>query len=118
MALSTEAASNSVSTPGGLHSSLSDVAACCVHILGAAQVVAKIVEAKLSRSEQPLLFLRMHIAQYKLVQGDMPGTKALIEAGKESLEQLPDVRSSSRPRCPLRDAPPSLSTSRAHSSTA
>ncbi len=56
------------------------------------QVVAKIVEAKLSRSEQPLLFLRMHIAQYKLVQGDMPGTKALIEAGKESLDQLPDVR--------------------------
>ena len=56
------------------------------------QVVAKIVEAKLTRSEQPLLFLRMHIAQYKLVQGDLPGTKALIEAGKESLDSLPDVR--------------------------
>ncbi len=55
-------------------------------------MVAKIVEAKLSRSEQPLLFLRMHVAQYKLVQGDLPGTKALIEAGKESLDQLPDVR--------------------------
>ncbi len=56
-------------------------------------MVTKIVEAKLSRSEQPLLFLRMHIAQYKLVQGDLPGTKALIEAGKESLDSLPDVRS-------------------------
>ena len=56
------------------------------------QVVAKIVEAKLSRSEQPLLFLRMHVAQYKLVQGDLPGTKALIEDGKESLDTLPDVR--------------------------
>ena len=55
-------------------------------------MVEKIVEAKLSRSEQPLLFLRTHIAQYKLVQGDLPGTKALIEAGKESLDSLPDVR--------------------------
>ena len=57
-----------------------------------AQVLAKIVEAKQSRSEQAQLFLRMHIAQYQLALGERAATKALVEAATEELASLHDVR--------------------------
>lgn len=65
-----------------------------------AQVLAKIVEAKQSRSEQAQLFVRMHIAQYQLALGEQAATKALIEAATEELTSLHDVRPpDSKPFC-------------------
>ena len=68
-----------------------------------AQVLAKIIEAKQSRSEQAQLFLRMHIAQYQLARGEQAATKALIEAATEELTSLHDVRSQTlNPQYPAR----------------
>ena len=54
-------------------------------------VIAKIVEMKVARSDEPILFLKMHIAQYKLETGALADAKSLVEAGREELEGLSDV---------------------------
>ena len=54
-------------------------------------VIKELLEAKLPRSEQPLLFLRMHVARYLLVQGQTKECKAAIEEGKQSLDSMGDV---------------------------
>lgn len=43
-------------------------------------------------TEQPVLFLRMHIAQYKLQMGSTDECKTLIEEGKETLDSMQNVR--------------------------
>ena len=53
-------------------------------------VITKIVEMKV-RSDEPILFLKMHLAQYKLETGAVPDAKLLVEAGREELEKLSDV---------------------------
>ena len=54
-------------------------------------VIKDLTEAKLPRSEQPLLFLRMHVARYLLVKGQTKECKAAIEEGKQSLDSMGDV---------------------------
>lgn len=54
-------------------------------------VIKDLIEAKLPRSEQPLLFLRMHVAQYLLVLGQTKECKAAVEEGKQSLDSMGDV---------------------------
>jgi hypothetical protein len=54
-----------------------------------------LIEAKLPRSEQPLLFLRMHIAQYMLLLGKTKECKAAVGDGKQSLDAMGDVSPSS-----------------------
>jgi len=54
-------------------------------------VIKDLIEAKLPRSEQPLLFLRMHVARYLLVLGQTKECKAAIEDGKQTLDSMGDV---------------------------
>lgn len=54
-------------------------------------VIKDLIEAKLPRSEQPLLFLRMHVARYLLVLGQTKECKAAVEEGKQSLDSMGDV---------------------------
>ena len=54
-------------------------------------VIAKIVEMKVARSAEPVLFLKMHVAQFKLETGVVPDAKQLVEAGREELDRLSDV---------------------------
>ena len=54
-------------------------------------VIKELLEAKLPRSEQPLLFLRMHVARYLLLLGQTKECKAAIEEGKQSLDSMGDV---------------------------
>lgn len=54
-------------------------------------VIKDLTDAKLPRSEQPLLFLRMHVARYLLVLGQTKECKAAIEEGKKSLDSMGDV---------------------------
>ena len=54
-------------------------------------VIAKIAEMKVSRSAEPVLFLNMHVAQYKLESGSLPDAKVLVESGREELDRLSDV---------------------------
>ena len=61
-------------------------------------VVERLMEAKLARSEQPLLFLRLHLAQYRLQLGEVAECAKAVEAGKEELDSLRDVRSCACPR--------------------
>jgi 26S proteasome regulatory subunit N9 len=51
----------------------------------------KLVEQKLPRSEQPLLFLKMHIAQQRLEMGQVAECKAAVEEAKAELAGLSDV---------------------------
>lgn len=55
-------------------------------------VIKDLVEAKLPRSEQPLLFLRMHVARYLLMLGQTKECKSAIEDGKQTLDSMGDVR--------------------------
>lgn len=48
-------------------------------------------EQKLPRSEQPLLFLKMHIAQQKLEMGQVQECKVMVEDAKAELDALADV---------------------------
>ena len=48
-------------------------------------------ESKLQHTEQPQLFLSMHIAQYQLAQGQNAETKPALEEAKEKLASLNDV---------------------------
>ncbi|KAF8061975.1 RPN9A [Scenedesmus sp. PABB004] len=54
-------------------------------------VAARLREQKLPRSEQPLLFLSMHVAQQRLEAGDAAAAKGLVEAGAAELDALDDV---------------------------
>eukprot|EP00775_Hariotina_reticulata_P005374 gene5374-5609_t len=54
-------------------------------------VSEKLKEQKLPRSEQPLLFLKMHIAQQKLEMGQVQECKVMVEDAKTELDSLPDV---------------------------
>lgn len=54
-------------------------------------VSEKIKEHKLPRSEQPLLFLKMHIAQQQLEMGAIQECKVMVEEAKEELDALMDV---------------------------
>lgn len=51
----------------------------------------KLKEHKLPRSDQPLLFLKMHIAQQQLEMGAVQDCKVKIEEAKPELEALADV---------------------------
>jgi len=53
-------------------------------------VVDKLSEWKLSRSEEPLLFLRMNVAEKQLEMGAVAECKAAIEDGATELERLPE----------------------------
>lgn len=54
-------------------------------------VSAALAEQKLPRSEQPLLFLRMHIAQQQLEMGQVAACKAAVGDAKSELAGLADV---------------------------
>eukprot|EP00877_Chromochloris_zofingiensis_P005250 jgi/Chrzof1/14726/Cz09g13170.t1 len=54
-------------------------------------VVDKLQTSKLPRSDQPILFLQMQVAQQKLETGDIQSCKVAIEAGKEALDSMTDV---------------------------
>lgn len=51
----------------------------------------KLKEQKLPRSEQPLLFLKMHIAQEQLEMGQVAECKSTVEEAKGELDHLADV---------------------------
>ena len=55
------------------------------------------LESKQARTEQPLLFLRMHVAQQQLLLGQLGPCKAAVETGKTTLDSLHDVRYSGSP---------------------
>jgi hypothetical protein len=55
-------------------------------------VIETVKEAKHARPDQPLLFLRMHRAQYLLVLGELKECKEAVEEGKQTLDSLDDVR--------------------------
>jgi hypothetical protein len=59
------------------------------------QVLTSLKESKLQHTEQPQLFLSMHIAQHRLVQGQAAETKPALEEAKGTLASLHDVRSTS-----------------------
>jgi len=68
------------------------------HISDPAQTLAflqsvsdKLKEQKLQRSEQPLLFLKMHIAQQQLEMGQVQECKVTVEEAKTELDALTDV---------------------------
>jgi 26S proteasome regulatory subunit N9 len=54
-------------------------------------VIVKLQEMKGLKVAEPVLFLRMHIAQFKLETGAMQEAKVMVEGGKESLDSLSDV---------------------------
>jgi hypothetical protein len=54
-------------------------------------VLENVKESKLPHTEQPQLFLSMHIAQYQLAQGQNAETKPALEEAKEKLASLNDV---------------------------
>jgi 26S proteasome regulatory subunit N9 len=54
-------------------------------------VSEKLKEQKLQRSEQPLLFLKMHIAQEQLEMGQVQECKVIVEEAKTELDTLADV---------------------------
>lgn len=54
-------------------------------------VADRLREQKLPRSEQPLLFLKMHVAQQQLEMGRVQECKVMMEEGKAELEGLADV---------------------------
>jgi hypothetical protein len=66
---------------------LKDPAAAVAFLKSAAD---KLAEWKLPRSDEPLLYLRMHIAQQQLAAGDVAECKAAIEDGAAALERLPE----------------------------
>ncbi len=54
-------------------------------------VITDLLEAKHARPEQPLLFLRMHVAQFQLALGQLKECKDAVEEGKQTLDTLDDV---------------------------
>lgn len=53
-------------------------------------VIERIEEMKLPRSDEPLLYLRMHVAQQQLEMGQVAECKAAVEDGAAALERLPE----------------------------
>jgi len=53
--------------------------------------IEKLKEAMLPKSEQPTLYLRMQVAQYRLQMGEVTICRDAIQAGKQQLEDLEDV---------------------------
>lgn len=53
--------------------------------------IKQITESGQRHTEQPMLFLRMHIAEYKLQMGATDECKTLIEEGKETLDTMENV---------------------------
>jgi hypothetical protein len=62
----------------------------------ASQVLTNVKESKLQHTEQPQLFLSMHIAQYQLAQGQNAETKPALEEAKEKLASLNDASLTNR----------------------
>ena len=56
------------------------------------RLITQIKEAKLPRTEQPLLYLQMEIGYHKLQEGQLAEAKKCVEAGREQLEAMQDVR--------------------------
>lgn len=54
-------------------------------------VSERVKETKQPRLEQPLLFLRLQVAQVKLNADDLAGCSAIIEQGKVDLDAMHDV---------------------------
>ncbi|KAL4859894.1 26S proteasome non-ATPase regulatory subunit 13 A [Chlorella vulgaris] len=54
-------------------------------------VIANLEASKQPDMQQPILYLRMQLAQYALVQGHLQDCKRTFEAGREDLESLTDV---------------------------
>lgn len=55
--------------------------------------VANVKESKLQHTEQPQLFLAMHIAQNQLAQGQTAEARKAVEEAKDTLASLNDVSS-------------------------
>uniref|UniRef100_A0A7S3RAB0 PCI domain-containing protein n=1 Tax=Dunaliella tertiolecta TaxID=3047 RepID=A0A7S3RAB0_DUNTE len=53
--------------------------------------IQKLEDMKLAKANQPILFLRMHVAQHKIELGAVSDAKAAVEQGKEQLESMEDV---------------------------
>lgn len=56
------------------------------------QAIERLKEAKLPRSDQPALYLKMQVAQYRLQMGELTVCRDAIQNGKQRLEELDDVR--------------------------
>ncbi len=56
------------------------------------RLVQQIKEAKLPRTEQPLLYLHMDIGYHKLQEGQLSEAKKCVEEGREQLDSMHDVR--------------------------
>ncbi|KAI3438613.1 hypothetical protein D9Q98_001036 [Chlorella vulgaris] len=54
-------------------------------------VIANLEASKQPDMQQPILYLRMQLAQYALVQGHLQDCKRTFQAGREDLESLTDV---------------------------
>ena len=54
-------------------------------------VIASLEASHQPDTEQPILYLRMQIAQYQLLQGELGEAKKTLDAGREVLEGLEDV---------------------------
>lgn len=55
------------------------------------QVLTNVKESRLLHTEQPQLFLSVHIAQNRLAQGQPAETKTAVVEAKETLASLNDV---------------------------
>ena len=55
------------------------------------RLIDQIKEAKLPRTEQPLLYLHMEIGYHKLQDGQLIDAKNCVESGREQLEAMQDV---------------------------
>ncbi|MEW5298902.1 MAG: hypothetical protein WDW38_004824 [Sanguina aurantia] len=53
--------------------------------------ITRVEGMKLPRSAEPILFLKMHVAQHLLEQGDAAAAKPVVEAGRTELETLDSV---------------------------
>lgn len=55
------------------------------------EVLEKLKGLRHVKTEEPILFVRMHMAHQKLINGDVDECRTLMEEGKENLESLVDV---------------------------
>lgn len=54
-------------------------------------MISNLEASKQRDTQQPVLYLRMQLAQYALVQGRLADCKRAFEEGREELEALSDV---------------------------
>ena len=57
------------------------------------RVIKGLADSTQRVTDQPALFLRMHIAQNRLQMGEVEECKTLVEQGKEQLDKMHDVSS-------------------------